>query len=199
MAGNGRVPGRESLTNDEQILQGEVEQMGLAPLSQQSSQQPTIGFAIVEDSDSDGEEDDADGNNYGQYTFFDGVVSSSPDIRVDTASDDEWSDYSSDSDDGLDPASIYGAYFCLVTGMFKPFYRFVKPNPRTSCNAAAAALKEPISLLTKYRSQRLGGQSKYFREAYPAPSKALRLARQVRRGSRLNRVQNVDDQKIHWA
>lgn len=194
--------GRERLTYDEQILREEVGQMGLASLSQQSPRQPIIGFAIVDDSDSDEEDDNADGDDYGEHRFFGNVVSSGPNEegeQEDLTWDDEWSDSSSDSDDEHNRYSIYGAYFDLFTGTIKPLYRFVKPNPRTSCNGAAAALKEPISLLTKYRYQRLGCQSKYFQQAFPAPSKALWRARQARRGKPLKKVQNVDDQAVHWA
>ena len=43
---------------DEQLIQNQVSQMDLAPLSRTSSQQPVIEFAIVDDSESDAEMDD---------------------------------------------------------------------------------------------------------------------------------------------
>lgn len=176
---------------DEQLIQNEVSQMDLAPLSRTSSQQPVIEFAIVDDSESDAEVDDYV-DEYDEYGFFSDVVTN-VDEEEWNDSDDTWSNSSSDSGE-TNWLDIYGGWrFSVSSWKYVPFYRFVKPRPRTSCNAAAAALKEPISLLTKYSHQRLGHKSKYFEESIPSPSEALREGRQVTRGSRLRIVENLDD------
>lgn len=186
---------------DAQNVENEAEQMGLAQLSRQSRspQHPVIEFAIVEDDENDKDQDEDDGNV--EYDFFTGLISNSGD-----EAEDEWENSASDSDDTfcafgeVDWLNQYGGWSLNVSSRrYEPFYRFVQPDPRTSCNAAAAALKEPISLLTKYRYQRLGHQSKYFHKITPRPSKALCLTRQVRRGSHLKKVRNVDDQTLRWA
>lgn len=186
---------------DVQNVETEVEQMGLPQLSRgqpRPSQQPIIDFAVVEDSDGDDENENEDGN--GEYGFFAGVVSNPGDEDEWDDSDDTWSDDSSRDSDESNWFHKYGGwYFNPSSWRFEPVYRFVQPDLRTSCNATAAALKEPISLLTKYRHQRLGHESKYFHKSIPNPSKALRRARQVSRGSRLKKVQNVDDQAVRWA
>lgn len=175
---------------DEQIIQQEVLQMDLAPLSQTSSQQPVIEFAIVDDSENDDEVDDYV-DQYDEYGFFSDVVTN---VDEDEWNDsDTWSNSSSDSGE-TNWLDVYGGWRLDVSlWKYVPFYRFVKPRPRTSCNAAAAALKEPISLLTKYSTQRLVHKSKYFEESIPNPSEALRQVRQVVRGSRLRIVENLDD------
>lgn len=176
---------------DDQIIQDEVAHMNLASLYQTSSQQPVIEFAIVEDSDGDAEVDDYE-DEYDEYGFFSDVVTN-VDEEEWNGSDDTWSNSSSDSGE-TNWLDQYGGWrFAVSSWKFVPFYRFVKPRPRTSCNAAAAALKEPISLLTKYSHQRLGHKSKYFEESIPSSSEALRQVRQVIRGSRLRTVENLDD------
>lgn len=190
-----------NLPFDEQNVENEVEQMGLAPLSREPSQQPVIEFPIVEDSDEDHDDDeDEDGN--GEHGFFSGVVSSNPENGDDWDSDGTWSDASSgdSAEDYYYWLQNYGGLFLNPSsGRIEPVYRCVLPNPHTSSNVAAAALKEPISLLTKYRYQRLRHESKYFHASIPSPSKALCRARQVSRGSLLKKVQNVDDQTVRWA
>lgn len=197
-------------TMDEQSVQIEVEQMGLASLSRYSAQQPVIDFPIVDDSDSDHEDDDGDVD--GHYGFFFDIVSNpgeperhnhDHDTTTDSSDDawsDTWSNASSTSDEVYYWIDRFGGwYFDLSSWRYEPMYKFVEPDPGTSCNAAAAALKEPLSLLTKYRRQRLSHQSKYFQSSIPSPSKALCQARQVRCGSRLKKVRNVDDKTVRWA
>lgn len=161
-------------------FQGEVEHAGLPPSSRQPSQEPVIEFHIVDDSDEGGDDDD---------------------------DDDEWT---SDSDatlsDSGEPEGYWlnlnqygGWYFNIFTWRYEPKYWFAQPDPRTSCNQAAALLNEPVSLLTKYRHQRLGYKSKYFESSIPSPSNVLCKARQVRRGSHLKKVRNVHDQGLRWA
>lgn len=116
--------------------------------------------------------------------------------------EDQCSDYSSDYDyDSSDDydyykiCGMYGAYIIdRTTGKMKTFYwsQFVTSNPRTSCNAAAAALKEPVSLLTKYRHQR----SNYFDEVFIGPSKGLRTESQVFSSSRLRKIHAADNETL---
>jgi hypothetical protein len=170
------------MTNQEQSFDLPfVEQMSMTPLSLQSSHEPSIESPIVDDGEdlndegNDDDDDDDEAQN-GEFCFSGEVISDSD--------DDECSDYSSDSE-APTPCSIspYGVYYLdPFTNRFRTFYRFVKPDPHTSCNAAAAALKEPVSLLTKYRCLRLEQQSKYFQPIFTGPPKLLR------RGSPLKKV-----------
>lgn len=125
-------------------------------------------------------------------------------LEDDNEDDDEdrWSDYSSDYDydssydyDYYKICGMYGAYVVdRTTGKMKTFYwsQIVTRNPYTSCNAAAAALKEPVSLLTKYRHAR----SNYFDEVFIGPSKPLRTGSQVLTSSRLNEIHVTDDRTL---
>lgn len=188
---------------DVQNVETGAEQMGLSQLSRQSRppQEPVIEFAIVEDNDDYDDQDEDDGNV--EYGFFTGVVSNPGDEDgcngMTSDSDDTWSTYSSDSDEDNWLRKYGGWYLNISSWRYEPIYRFVQPDPRTSSNVAAAALKEPISLLTKYRHQRLRHQSTYFHASIPSPSKMLCRARQVRRGSHLKKVRNVGDQTLRWA
>lgn len=192
---------------DVQNVENEAEQMGLPQLSRQPRphQQPiiefAIEFAIVEDNDGDDDQDEDDGN--GEYGFFTGVISNPGDEDdsncMASDSDDTWSVYSSESGEASWLQKYGGWYLNISSWRYEPIYRFVQPDPRASSNVAAAALQEPISLLTKYRHQRLSHQSTYFHASIPGPSKTLCRARQVRRGSHLKKVRNVDDQIVRWA
>lgn len=197
MAGN-KISGVSM--QSEEPLDEQIVQMGLAPLSRQLSQQPVIGFPIVEDSDNE-EEDGGDGDE--EYGFFFDIVSNpdEPERQGQNSDfDDTWSNSSSDSVEAINWLDKYGGwYFEISSWRYEPMYKFVMPDPRRSCNAAAAGLKEPLSLLTKYRRQRLADQSEYFEESIPSPSATLRRVSQVTRGSRLKKVQNVDEKTVRWA
>lgn len=190
-----------ALSGQPEVVEEIVGKMDLAPLSLQSSQEPSIEFPIVNDEEdlndqSHDDGDDDDDVQDGEFVFFGEVIPGSDD-------EDDWSDYSDEDDyyssDDKEPnpwfvklCGTYGGYYTdRFTGKIKTFYRFTKPDPRTSCNAAAAALKEPVSLLTKYRSQRWGGRSNYFRAVFPGPPKTLR------QGSPLKTVQTVDSNALH--
>lgn len=202
MAAN-EIPGDSMRSEplDQQMVRTEVEQMGLALLSQHSSHQPVIEFSIVNDSDSD--EKDDDGDDDAEYGFFFDIVSNpeEPERQGQNSDfDDTWSDSSSDSVEAINWLDKYGGwYFEISSWRYEPMYKFVMPDPRRSCNAAAAGLKEPLSLLTKYRRQRLADQSEYFEESIPSPSATLRRVSQVTRGSGLKKVQNVDEKTVRWA
>lgn len=159
-----------------------------SPLAEQieNSQEPSIKFSIV--SDEEGLNDDEDGNENEteaqdrEFRFFGEVIQLSDD------DDDFWSDSSSDPDSSSDDkgasqdifevCGALGAYYRDVDNKFKTVYRYVKPDYRNSCNITAAALKEPVSLLTKYRSQRFQGRSRYFRSAFSGPPKPVQWRRQ---------------------
>ncbi|KAG8170303.1 hypothetical protein KVR01_001048 [Diaporthe batatas] len=134
-----------------------------APLDLQPSQEPSIDSSIVSDLKDLNDDDDDDQMS---------------------DSDDFWSDSDSSSDEGganLHVVDIYGALgacYRTVDNGFKTFYRYVEPDFRVSCNVTAASLKEPLSLLTKYRSQRFEGKSAYFRSAYSGPPSPIRRRRQ---------------------
>lgn len=187
---------------DEEFVQAGDEMDGLPSISRQPSQQPVINYPVFDDSDEEGNNDehkDEDGN--GEPRFFDGVVSSTnPDEDEDeddwfTTDSDTWS--SDSSEDSLDSEAKwmkkYGSWYLnLSSRRYEPVYRHVQPL-RRSCNLDAARLREPLSLLTKYSTQRLKHQSRYFTKSYPSPSNALCQARQVRQGSPLaHNMQNAD-------
>lgn len=187
---------------DEEFFQA-GEGTDLPSMSRQLSRQPVIDYPVFDDdSDEEGdnydEDEHEDGN--GEYGFFNGVVSStSPGEDEDeddcpTTSSDTWSDDSSDSLDAQAKwMKKYGSWYLNVSSRrYEPVYRFVQPL-RTSCNLDAARLREPLSLLTKYSTQRLKHESRYFTKSYPSPSEALCQARQVRQGSPLAyNIQNAD-------
>ncbi|POS69859.1 hypothetical protein DHEL01_v211744 [Diaporthe helianthi] len=102
--------------------------------------------------------------------------------------EDDWSDSSSDdlgsdADKGtsrhmVEVYGTLGACYRDVDNNFKTFYRYVEPDRRASCNVMASGLKDPVSLLTKYRSQRLEGKSRYFHSAFSRHPELVRRRRQ---------------------
>lgn len=87
--------------------------------------------------------------------------------------EDEWGDY--EDEDSFVSELIAWCYHA-------------KPNPRTTCNFAAATFQEPVSLLTKYRLQ----ESNYFCEVFSSPHENL-YKKDVKQGSPLKQTQNVNE------
>jgi hypothetical protein len=179
----------------EEVAKEKVCRMRLDALSLQPTQQPGMGLPTIyeeenpndrgDDSDSEDNYDDNDEVEAedGEFVFSGKVFPGSDD-------EDYWSEYSSDAyswevdfDDDEDQnrwfvnfSNNHGGYLHadLFTGEVKTVYRFAMPNPHTTCNAAAAALTEPVSLLTKYRFQRLAGDSDYFSVVLAGPQRSPR-------------------------
>lgn len=151
----------------------------------QPPQGPSLEFSIVSDEkdlndDVDGHENGREAQD-GEFLFSGEVIQLSDDEYW---SDSSWNDSDSTSDDGgaswhiIEVCGALGACYRAADNKFKTFYRDAEPDRRTSCNIMAAALKEPVSLLTKYRSQRFKGKSRYFRSAFSGPPNPIQRPRQ---------------------
>ncbi|KAJ0119651.1 hypothetical protein J7T55_013854 [Diaporthe amygdali] len=103
---------------------------------------------------------------------------------------DDGGDWDDEEDEDFERDFLLGPLTHLL------LHRFVEPNPRTSCNVAVAALRKPLSLLTKYKHKKLQDDSKYFHEVFSSHCPRLHRAKLFSRRSPLREVQNVDDKEI---